>query len=342
MGESVASNHRDGRDRAFERYQMDETPSEAAFETIMSLAQRVLDVPICAVSLGDRQSQWFKAREGLNVPETHRDASLCTHTAVWTKPYVVTDALRDPVFVDHPWVVGEPHVRSYLGVPIRTADGAVLGSLCVVDVETRDFTDLQIEILADFAKVIVTELDLRQLTARDLLSGVLARSTWEISAIAELRRSARYRRPLSLAIFDLDRLKAVNDGHGYSVGDEVIRRFAELCLSQIRDTDILGRFGGEEFVLLLPETPCPAALSTVERLRNTFSETSIPMASGGDLFVTVSAGVTSSCGTASSVSELLRRADHALYDAKRSGRNCTIVDDLIPLEPATGPRELAG
>ena len=342
MVQTFKGDDEEGRARALERYEVLDTQEEDAFETIMNLVQQILDVPICAVSLVDRERQWFKAQRGLSVSETPREISFCTHTVERPAPFLVPDALRDPLFSDSPLVTGEPGIRSYLGIPLMTPEGYAVGSLCVVDTKPRSFTERQVKILSDFAKVIVNELESRTVGDLDSLTGAFTRATWEASALAELRRTARYGNPLSFAIFDLDRLSAVNECHGYSVGDEVIRRFANLCHNQIRDTDILGRFGGEEFILLLPETSCENALSIVERLRTTFSETPIPISTGVDLLVTVSAGLTSSFGRELSVGELLRRADQALLDAKRSGRNCTIVDDLVPLEPALGLRAQAG
>ncbi|HSG69892.1 MAG TPA: sensor domain-containing diguanylate cyclase, partial [Planctomycetaceae bacterium] len=261
MLEDFKCDDEEGRARALARYEVLDTPTEAVFETIIGLVQQILEVPICAVSLVDSRRQWFKAQRGLAVSETPREVSFCTHTIRRREPFVVSDALRDPTFADNPLVLGGPGIRAYLGIPLITVEGYAVGSVCVIDTVPRTFSDRQVQILSDFARVIVNELELRKAGDVDAETGALSRAAWEKKAVAELRRSARYGNPLSLAIFDLDRFAAVNTAYGYSVGDDVIRRFADGCLKQIRDTDILGRFGGEEFVLLLPETSCQKALS---------------------------------------------------------------------------------
>jgi diguanylate cyclase (GGDEF)-like protein len=330
-----------GRVRALKRFDVLDTPKEPAFEKIVNLVQQIMEVPICAVSLVDCERQWFKASRGLDVTETPRDISFCTHTVRRAEPLAVADAMQDRIFANNPLVTGDPHIRSYLGIPLITADGYGVGSLCVIDVVPRTYTDRQVQILSDFAEIVMNELELRQGAGKDPLTGILGRASWEDVAAAEVRRSNRYGNSLSIAIFDLDRFKCVNESYGHLIGDDVIRLFAALGSRQIRDTDILGRFGGEEFLLLLPETSCQQALSIVERVRIAFSETPVQLDNDAELLVTVSAGVTSLRGN-ETVSDLVRRADHALYEAKRAGRNCTMVDHLIPLEPAISPREMAG
>ena len=121
-------------------------------------------------------------------------------------------------------------------------------------------------------------------------------------------------RPLSVAIFDIDHFKSVNDRYGHGVGDDVLRRIADAAQAALRGTDTVGRYGGEEFVLVLPNAPLERATRIVERVRIAIDE------SGGVPPVTASFGLATLSGDASPEA-LLQRADEALYAAKRAGRN---------------------
>lgn len=133
----------------------------------------------------------------------------------------------------------------------------------------------------------------------------------------EISRSLRYDRPLSLLLIDLDHFKAINDRFGHDIGDEVLRRFSRLCRRTLREPDIFGRLGGEEFSVIIPEERLEGALKTAERLRATveeeFAETPQKL--------TISIGVTEMQHNDSNLSDLLKRADAMMYQAKQLGRN---------------------
>jgi diguanylate cyclase (GGDEF)-like protein len=131
----------------------------------------------------------------------------------------------------------------------------------------------------------------------------------------------------SIVVFDLDGFKAVNDGHGHAVGDEVLRRFAAAIKQEIRSTDTAARLGGEEFVLVLSRSDAESALQVAERIRRTFAEAAIETGAGA-LRSTVSAGVATVDAKGQPFEEVLRNADAALYAAKRNGRNRVIAEPL--------------
>jgi len=133
----------------------------------------------------------------------------------------------------------------------------------------------------------------------------------------EIARSLRYDRPLSLLLLDLDHFKLINDRFGHDIGDEVLRRFSRLCRRTLREPDIFGRLGGEEFSVIIPEETIDGALKTAERLRAAVEEEFAPTAQQ----LTVSIGVTQMQSTDSSISDLLKRADAMMYQAKHLGRN---------------------
>jgi diguanylate cyclase (GGDEF)-like protein len=159
----------------------------------------------------------------------------------------------------------------------------------------------------------------------DAKTGLLNAATWEREASAEVARAVRTRAPLAVALLDLDRFKQINDTHGHLLGDEVLRQIATTMTEVLRDYDLAGRFGGEEFVMLLPQTRAVDALRIAERVRAHISQLPI-YASGAPgaerVPVTVSIGVAAlDAGSRRELTELLAAADAALYRAKASGRD---------------------
>jgi len=144
----------------------------------------------------------------------------------------------------------------------------------------------------------------------------------------EFVRARRYQRPLSCLMLDLDHFKSINDRHGHAAGDEVLRAAAKACRDSVRELDLLGRFGGEELVALLPETEASIAASVVaERIRRTVEALCVK-AGEHTVTVTVSIGVADNA-SAGSLEELLAAADRALYAAKRLGRNRVARDEPL-------------
>jgi diguanylate cyclase (GGDEF)-like protein len=159
----------------------------------------------------------------------------------------------------------------------------------------------------------------------DAKTGLLNVSTWESEAENELSRSIRTRNPVALALVDIDHFKLVNDTYGHLVGDRVLKSIAEALTSQSRDYDRTGRFGGEEFVLLLAQTTESDACNIAERLRGYVASLAIPTDDRPDaptLKVTISIGVTGMArGHSFELTDLLAAADSAMYAAKQAGRN---------------------
>ncbi len=128
-----------------------DTPADPSFDRMAGLAAKLLEAPISAVSLVDEDRQWFKARCGLDVPETPRSIAFCAHALGGRDPLIVEDAMRDRRFRDNPLVLGEPGIRAYVGVPLIASDGYALGTLCVIYREPKTVTPEQIAILEDLA-----------------------------------------------------------------------------------------------------------------------------------------------------------------------------------------------
>ncbi|WP_250475356.1 PAS domain S-box protein [Caballeronia sp. GAFFF1] len=143
-----------------------DTAPEEAFDRVTRLVAQILQVPIALVSLVDEHRQWFKSRVGLEVCETSREIAFCSHVVSENAMLVVEDTLTDPRFADNPLVTGAPFVRFYAGVPLRSSEGLVLGTLCAIDAAPRSISKPQREALVDLAAIVERELIQRE-TIRD-------------------------------------------------------------------------------------------------------------------------------------------------------------------------------
>ena len=177
----------------------------------------------------------------------------------------------------------------------------------------------------------------------DPKTGLLNARTWESEAEAEVIRAVRARMALAVAVLDIDWFKRVNDTYGHLFGDEVLKEIAHCLPGVLREYDSAGRFGGEEFVLLLPHTRAVDAFRIADRVRDHISGLSLHTADGQSVQVTVSVGVAAlDAGSRRGLSELLAAADAALYRAKRDGRNQVQMISTTRGLSAVGARTAAG
>ena len=146
---------------ALRAFHIVDTPPEAAFDRIVQLACRVLRMPMAAVSLVERERQWFKASVGMAPCESSRDVSFCAHAILEDDVFVVADATADPRFVDNPFVTAGEGLRFYAGAALQTPEGQALGALCVADHRPRRFGKRQRETLKDLAAMVIAEMTLR-------------------------------------------------------------------------------------------------------------------------------------------------------------------------------------
>jgi diguanylate cyclase (GGDEF)-like protein len=182
----------------------------------------------------------------------------------------------------------------------------------------------------------------------DKLTGVHNRQTLLADLFAEVERASRYDRPLSVAFVDIDHFKAVNDTYGHAAGDIVLRGVAQTLKANLRVSDEVGRYGGEEFMLLLTETDVEEGASLTEKLRNLVARQAFTVAPGQEISVTISIGIAGGSGDRLRTDSLVRDADAAMYSAKSLGRNQTYIfaepdeDSRVPRAPISAAgRELA-
>ena len=185
---------------------------------------------------------------------------------------------------------------------------------CHLLVGSRLDEDLYMEMYIDrYIGEIIREL--KFLADFDSLTGIYNRRKIEDVLMFELERAKRYGKPLSILFIDIDNFKDINDTYGHRKGDQVLRRVASLIRQELRSTDYVGRFGGEEFLVILPETRPEEAVKVAERIRRV-----IERADFGGVKVTVSVGVTG-YAEGESCSEIIERVDRAMYKAKMNGKN---------------------
>jgi len=336
--------------QALRRANQLDTALDERFERITRLTQRLLETPIAAISLVDADRQWFKSIQGSNITETSRKVAFCNHTILRDEVLVVSDARTDPRFSDNPLVSGAPNIVFYAGCPIRTADGSKIGALCVIDHKPRSLSPEDIQTLSDLAaiaelefsaavhsatqKKVLAELDsISRLAKVDSLTRIWNRESIFKLLDMELSRAQSAATGIGVLMADLDQFKQVNDTRGHAAGDEVLRQTAKRILGSIREIDALGRYGGEEFMIVLgPCNGLAEAELIAERIQKRISA-ELFATEFGQLSVTISLGATF-CQFAlhATAQTLVRTADAALYRAKLGGRN-RVESILIVSEP---------
>lgn len=215
------------------------------------------------------------------------------------------------------------------------AHGRLQGVLMVADRDpVRKFTSEEMNMFLLYAKLAALAIRNTQLldVARrraglDSLTGLYNHRCFFGIAGREVSRALRYRRPLSVIMFDIDFFKQINDSYGHTAGDEVLESVARMCKHIFRKVDIIGRYGGDEFAVLLPDTGIELARGAAERLRKAIARTLISV-NGFQFSITISLGIASMNRRCLSLSDLIHRADTALYAAKDSGRDVVRVWSL--------------
>jgi diguanylate cyclase (GGDEF)-like protein len=263
----------------------------------------------------------------------HPRAYLWSHTAIWlgaAAACAVTQWAVNHALVLTAAKSADPSARTleaFFGKEALHNDGT---ELCAAILVTLSATISALTLIVALPLTTLLQRSFRHAqllneARADSKTGLLNAATWEREAAAEVARAVRTSAPLAVALLDLDRFKRINDTHGHLVGDQVLKQIADTMTAVLRDYDLAGRFGGEEFVMLLPQTRAADAFRIAERVRAHISQLPIYAGDGTDaerVPVTVSIGVAAlDAGSRRELTELLAAADAALYRAKASGRD---------------------
>ncbi len=322
------------------------TPLEERFERITRLARRALGVPIAAITVVEDGRQWFKSVAGLQVSELPLERSLCVEVLKDGRPVIVPDTRNDLYLMDNPLVRGKPNVRFYAGAPLRNSATKTVGTFCVMGLRPREPDANFGTILADLAGMAQRELfSLELKNAQAALASKLGRARrqamfdpltrlWNRRGATELLDASlgdahTYDHTLGICLADIDNFKQINDQFGHQFGDEVLRRMAAGIVASVRPQDIVCRYGGEEFLVIVQDVDAKGCLGLGERICSGMRKLII-QTGGEPLPVTISVGVAlRSRGETVTTEQLVARADEALYESKRGGRDRVTMGPLL-------------
>lgn len=322
--QAVSADHSDQRLNTLCVLDLFDSPRNEIFDRIVRLIQKILNVEGALVSIIDGHRQWYKSYHGLHTDEVPLEKSFCSYVMASDHAIVVADTHLDVRFKDHSAVLGEPKIRFYASVPLRTQSGLTIGTVCAIDPKPRQLSQRELEILEELAATAMDLIELQQTASEDSLTEALTRRAFRQAMEYEIRKSHRTASPLSLVTLDIDHFKHVNDTYGHNAGDDVLKEIAAICRGHLRANDVFCRMGGEEFAILLPDTSETGAFAFAESLRTAIANRPITC-SFGSIAITVSLGCAVLNGGEQNLETLLAEADTALYNAKRAGRNQTQI-----------------
>ncbi len=332
-------------------YQLEllDTPIEHNFEKITRLAKKIFSVPIVAISLIDKERQWFKSVQGLDIKETPRSESICSYTILNKEPLVIKDISLDPKFKDLPIAINPPHARFYAGCPITMANDLNIGTLCLIDITPREFTENDINCLKELAcfvkdeitnhvnsfvvnyenKLLTDELSkLQRVAAIDPLTQL-----WNRVGVRKFFENVRNKclrngTSFALGLIDLDHFKQINDQYGHTAGDVTLKQVATILVNAVRQMDTVGRWGGDEFLIILDTHEIDKIKEIFERIKQNIENTSIKY--NNDVFsLSATVGVTifepNINHTNDELEVILEKADKSLYEGKKSGESGQVI-----------------
>lgn len=282
------------------------------------LIMRLHEDQIEVLLKSDSEGNPYRAGETADLGLGH----YCETVVGRRETLLVPDATEMEAWRDNPDVV--LRMISYLGMPLLWPDEEVFGTICALDSKKNPYSQDFVDLLLTFRRAIETDLSLlvaykqmQDLAHLDPLTRLANRRGIDDRLKSEFERSVRYRTKFSVILFDIDDFKRINDGFGHSVGDSVLSAIADIARERSRSSDFVGRWGGDELVLICPDTDFEGAAVVAESLRQMTERCEFPVAGR----VTCSFGVACFRETDQDSEDVLRRADEHLYVAKQNGKN---------------------
>jgi len=308
------------------------------FDRIQRLATSLFDVPTATVSFIDKHHTQPKLLLEEDVADSPYESAFSQYALSQKDVFNVPETLSDERFRNNPYVSGHPNIRFYASCPFQLHH-QTMGAISITDRKPRYFLTDQLILLKDLAALVETELQNYAITTdKGKLASALdqARMASMVDPLTGLwNRQGMYNilkhrmdgyllgeTAFALAILDIDGFKKINDTHGHDAGDQTLIAIAKSLIAGCRETDAVGRWGGEEFLLLINESNSKNAFEIAERIRTTIESEDTALSPAISLKPTVTIGLTTILpGSYPTVGELIRKADHALYQGKRGGRN---------------------
>jgi diguanylate cyclase len=308
-------------------YAVLDTPPDERFELFCRLCTWLFQVPVAAINLVDAERTFFKSLIGVDRYQPARATSICAHAVGEGNPImIVEDLTKDPRFHDHPLTT--KGLVFYAGALLKTASGRALGTLCIGDTCQRSLTPEDSQKLLELAAGVTAVLDLhrssltlRRIAEQDTLTGLYNRRAF-VDAVERAVQASAAGADCALLFLDLDRFKPINDTYGHVAGDALLCEVGCRLTATVRAGDTVARLGGDEFAILIEHAPTPSGLEDLAlRVLASFAQ---PFAFEGiELPIRTSIGITTYESTMPGLdaATLMRRADEALYAAKREGRS---------------------
>lgn len=326
---------------------------EEVIQRILEQVRRVIPYDSASVSLL-RPDGVLEIVGGVGFAELPRVLGLrfvldettpCTQVVHTGQPVILDDAPTRYETFRHP---PHNHIHGWLGTPLIVKD-QVIGLIAIDSVQAGAFSARHAQLAASIAGPMAVALEntrlfeaTQRLAITDSLTGLYNRRHFFELARRSFEYALRYQRPLGAIMLDIDHFKHINDTYGHKTGDQVLQAVSELCQASIRKVDLIGRYGGEEFVIVMPETDLERAEQAAERLRQIVAAEAI-QTQVGPVRVAISLGVhaetpapNNETNLESEIEKLIDRADQALLISKHSGRNrVTTWDAAAPVDTAT-------
>ena len=331
----------DQKSEILQRYQIlseDQSSGPLCVADSIALALRA---PFVIAALNRRYRQWYLCEHGL---ESYLAADLQTYFArmhLSQARFDVADIRGEEFFSSNTHGLHIPKFQSIAGVPLTDPNGKRFGTLCVADVKPRQLNETELNLLSSFGRLVSNDIcvrsaaryavrdlielehekcDLFELATIDPLTKALNRRAFMRFSERELARFKRDNGQLATLMLDIDHFKQVNDVHGHATGDKVLSKLVSIAAGVLRQEDLIGRLGGEEFAIVLVDSDANAATGVANRIRQSIKQVKFP-SEAGPFNVSVSIGVSEPFYNEASINDAMERADAALYRAKRNGRD---------------------